>query len=448
MRLPEFFWNTTIPEIITSSSIPIRNRAGFETIAVILPSFFYSLIIVVLETYISLKTSSKFVLELATIVLPITLGMTLLSEYSNLMIGVLSIFSALLLGVSYKKRTSTKKSESFHTSFITNSRSTINILSVIAILAVDFDIFPSRFTKMDTLGYSLMDTGVGLYVFANGIVSPESRGVKNPISKSIKGSLPLFLIGSARFVLTKLFHYHVPEGEYGVHWNFFITLAVTKLFTSFLLNVFSIRNIYVNATMLTLAHQILLVCGLQEFVFEDFKRDNFVKANKEGLVSSIGFISLYLYSVHFGYVLDLKNKNQKFSSVFKKFVIAILLFLTLSVAFQQTFGISRRVANAAYVFWILFIGIFMTGLFYILQTIQIAIFGPTRVVLVSYIFEAVNHNGLVFFLIANVLTGVINMSMNTRKVDTIPALLIVMGYMTVNCLVVAVLYSRGFKLKL
>ncbi|XP_072383693.1 uncharacterized protein PIG-Wa isoform X2 [Diabrotica undecimpunctata] len=440
--------NTTIPQTLSSGTIPIRNRAGFETIAVILPSFFYALIIVVLETFFSLKTSSKFVLELATIILPITLGMTLLSEYSNVMIGVLSILSVLLLGVSYKKRTNTKKSDTFHTSFITNSRSTINILSVIAILAVDFDIFPSRFTKMDTLGYSLMDTGVGLYVFANGIVSPESQGVKNPISKSIKGSLPLFLIGSARFVLTKLFHYHVPEGEYGVHWNFFITLAVTKLFTSFLLNVFSIKSIYVNATMLTLAHQILLVCGLQQFVFEDFERDNFVKANKEGLVSSIGFISLYLFSVHFGYVLDLKNKNQKFFTVFKKFVIAILLFLTLSVLFQQTFGISRRVANAAYVFWILFIGIFMTGLFYILQTVQIAIFGPTRVVLVSYIFEAVNHNGLIFFLIANVLTGLINMSMNTRKVDMFPSLLIVMGYMTINCLVVSGLYSKGFKLKL
>ena len=60
--------------------------------------------------------------------------------------------------------------------FVTATRTYTNLLTAIAILAVDFSIFPRRFAKTETYGTGLMDIGVGLFVLAHGITSPEARG--------------------------------------------------------------------------------------------------------------------------------------------------------------------------------------------------------------------------------------------------------------------------------
>lgn len=411
-----------------------------------MPSLFYTLITVFIETHFQLKKNVCLMLEMCLIILPEILGMTLLSEYPGMILYTMLLISMFLLTWFYHKTMKLRKNIVFDSKFITNSRSTINVLAVIAILAVDFDAFPSRFAKTESLGYSLMDTGVGLYVFANGIVSPESRGVRNPITRSIKGSLALLIIGIGRFILLRIFHYHVPASEYGVHWNFFITLGVTKVFTSFFLNVFNVKHIYMNAVMLLMAHEMLLESGLKQFVFEDSPRDNFFKANKEGIVSSLGFVVLYLFSVYFGYILNIKDKNQSVFKVFRKHLIAVCLSLCFSVVFQHCFGISRRLANGAYIGWILFLGIFCQTIFYLVQVCQKAFF-RTDIVQVPYINEAVNYNGLVFFLVANVLTGVVNLVINTREYSDFQAFTIVVGYMTINILVVSYLYAKGIQLK-
>ena len=55
-------------------------------------------------------------------------------------------------------------------------RAYANIASAIAILAVDFGVFPTKFSKTENYGTSLMDVGVGFFVIANALVSPESQG--------------------------------------------------------------------------------------------------------------------------------------------------------------------------------------------------------------------------------------------------------------------------------
>ena len=50
------------------------------------------------------------------------------------------------------------------------------------------------------------------------------------LMKSLKESVPMFLLGFARLISVKWSGYHEHVTEYGVHWNFFLTLAVTKVF--------------------------------------------------------------------------------------------------------------------------------------------------------------------------------------------------------------------------
>lgn len=43
-------------------------------------------------------------------------------------------------------------------------------------------------------------------------------------------SIPLFILGIIRLVVTTAVGYHKVVPEYGIHWNFFFTLSFTKVF--------------------------------------------------------------------------------------------------------------------------------------------------------------------------------------------------------------------------
>lgn len=62
------------------------------------------------------------------------------------------------------------------------------------------------------------------------------------------------------------------------------------------------------AVLIAIFHQILLSNGVTEFVMSD-KRRNFVEANKEGICSLLGFVSIYFFGVHVGQVLWKKRLN-------------------------------------------------------------------------------------------------------------------------------------------
>lgn len=120
--------------------------------------------------------------------------------------------------------------------FITYFRSVINICTALAILAVDFPVFPRRLAKTEIYGFGGMDIGVGLYVVANAIVSPEAKQklgssvpVLSQIQKSIISSIPLMVLAFARLIAVKGADYHEHVTEYGVHWNFFFTIVVLKV---------------------------------------------------------------------------------------------------------------------------------------------------------------------------------------------------------------------------
>lgn len=103
-------------------------------------------------------------------------------------------------------------------SYVTIHRGAIMLITCLSILAVDFKLFPRRFAKVETWGISLMDLGVGFFVFSSGIVSIKSIR-KNYSSKAVsflkkvglclKQSYMFFVIGFIRILITKIIDYPV-----------------------------------------------------------------------------------------------------------------------------------------------------------------------------------------------------------------------------------------------
>ena len=172
--------------------------------------------------------------------MPSAIAATLMNSYIGHICAFLLVFSLLTYYLDLKK--DVIDSHAIHKaklgeqkSFIVWYRSIVNLMTAIAILAVDFPVFPRRLAKSETYGFGGMDNGVGFFVIANAIVSPEARGkhyqipVLSQLRHSLTGCIPLLLLGFGRLLAVKGTDYHEHVTEYGVHWNFFFTLAALKV---------------------------------------------------------------------------------------------------------------------------------------------------------------------------------------------------------------------------
>ncbi|CAL7950414.1 unnamed protein product [Xylocopa violacea] len=460
----------------------------------------------------------RVLLEFILIIIPSILCCTILSEY--LITICCAMMAISIVNILVRINTSTVsnsgiKSVCSRRPFITNFRALGNIITAICILAVDFHIFPRKFAKTEVYGYSLMDTGVGLFVLMNALVAPEAKdftptariGFIHTISKNIKysarSSIPLLILGFGRSVAIEVLGYQKHVTEYGVHWNFFITLAFVKLFTSSITSTINSRYSLLSGIWILGMHEyILSTKGLKEWVLSDTPRNDFVSANREGIISVPGYVGLYLIGVaisrliHSTYrnsqaqnslqnkyrTLNIKLFGYEFDVGYNK---SMILCIKLSLISAQTcaatlfcdsyFRVSRRLANAGYCMWILTIGGMISTLLLLIEIIcDILSYATTDVECTekkamhkssvkhkqesvsdkceySYsieIFEAVNYNGLVFFLSSNLLTGVINMLVRTLYVNQLRALEILIAYMAINIFLVLLLYRKQVQIKL
>jgi hypothetical protein len=150
--------------------------------------------------------------------------------------------------------------------FVSAFRGGVMAATCLAILGVDFPVFPRRYAKAEGYGGGVMDVGVGAIVFAGGLVSAVAAGAAaagdgaaaaaagNTAStaapaagkgvgssswrrrvgyllQGVRAAVPLLLLGGAREIATALVGYQVHLGEYGLHWNFFYTIAAVTLLT-------------------------------------------------------------------------------------------------------------------------------------------------------------------------------------------------------------------------
>lgn len=334
---------------------------------------------------------------------------------------------------------------------ITHFRGFVNIYSVICILAADFTCFPQRFLKTESYGFGLMDTGVGLFVVAYSFSSSHlSR--RSSQTSVIRQVLPLLVVGAGRFISTSAVNYQYQISEYGTQWNFFITLSVltfvNKLIFKFLR---SIKTVFSAAVVLLVIHEFILIAGVKEWILSDAPRTNFISGNREGIFSLLGYEVIYLFGVVIRNYLPTKDETyRRYWSILPVYTVAFFVSMVLTKSAEFMFGVSRRTANSGYVFWIISITCISMIELVLLELFMYCVFSSKRtfrVEVVPQIVKSVNFNGFTFFLVGNLLTGFINLSIGTLTLSDISGVIIISLYMLCCCSVNMFLYRKQLRLR-
>lgn len=380
----------------------------------------------------------RMIVDFLSIVLPITLVSTVLSEWSYT-IGVVFVL-VLFIYFAYKRDGCWYQEEGVHSlrECVSSYRVSLMLITCVCILAVDFNIFPRRYAKTETYGTSLMDVGVGAFVFANSLVSRQARGISTMglnLKSALSSTSPLLVLGFARLVFTSGVDYQVHVGEYGVYWNFFFTLAGVAVLTS-LVNV-SPNYCGLLGSLVLIGYQICLISGLNVYLLSSERGADIISQNKEGIYSIFGYWGLHLIGVWLGNNL-LFGKNMKTNDSARKRVWILFLFFWCLTLILDSYveRPSRRMCNLTYVTFVLATN---------LQTLGIIMLSGGKKV--SLLEQAINRNLLAVFIVGNLLTGLVNLWMNTLFVSPVTALFILVAYGFIICCVAGFADYNGIKLK-
>ncbi|KAJ4768766.1 GPI-anchored wall transfer protein 1 [Rhynchospora pubera] len=286
----------------------------------------------------------------------------------------------------------------------------------------------------------IMDLGVGSFVVANALVSKQARDFKSSNLKAALQSIsPLILLGFGRLISTTGVDYQVHVGEYGVHWNFFFTLAAVSILSSFV----RIHPKYCGLLgfLILSGYQMILAFGLSEYLTSSKREANLISQNKEGIFSIFGYWGMYLISVYFGHKLLFRanSSGKDVSPQYLRVKIWALatVFWTLTIILDNYVQrVSRRMCNMAYV------AIVLAQNFQVLSVLTLADSGGNLV-----LEDAFNQNLLGSFLLANILTGMVNLSMDTLSASPVTALIILLAYSFVLCFSISMVSFFGIRLK-
>ena len=252
----------------------------------------------------------------------------------------------------------------------------------------------------------------------------------------------------------------------------------------------------------------------------DGSRTGLLSANREGVVSSVGYLAVYMAGIQLGRWLFRKRKTvAEFYSVVLFLGVGVVLLWTLtSVCEVYVQPVSRRMANLPFILWLvrnigcrdglcllckplskghknqpmLFLepGVVSKikqkhgshSFFSPLQFSQVCLFlllflstdllllrlwhtvpssslpsplyttssstRPTTAPPPLCMVSAVDYNQLLFFLLANLLTGLVNFSLDTLHTGPLLALAVLVGYMCVLVSLSLTLHRHRIKIKL
>jgi len=357
------------------------------------------------------------------------------------------------------------------------------VITCLAILAVDFRVFPRRFAKVETWGTSLMDMGVGSFVFSGGVVAArpvlkervEGRATPLPrrLGRSLRHSLPLLALGVVRLMSVKGLDYAEHVSEYGVHWNFFFTLGLLPPFVALFQSVLHVVPSYAAlAVVLAAGYQVALESTSLKGFLLTAPRTDLVSMNREGLASFVGYLAIFLAGQDTGmYVLPRsvhhpprsgstgasRRTSLLLAMAAWSLVWAALYFLVTDYDYGAGLTVSRRMANLPYVLWVAAFNSAQILAFCLVDTVLFPAFHNATDpktekeaydAATSRVLRAYNRNGLAIFLVANLLTGLVNLTVHTLDVGPAASVGILMGYGAVVTLLAVGLDMYNISIKL
>jgi len=272
-----------------------------------------------------------------------------------------------------------------------------------------------------------MDTGTGSIFMLMGMGAAYLPTINKPFLTQLKSNLihlilPIVL-GIARPISIEFFNYPHNVNEYGVHWNFFLTIAVVSLFSLFISYILS-KHLFYLSIIIMLIYEFILKLGLQDYII-NIHRTNFISENIEGIVQCIGYTVCYMLGKDFGHqikAIQVSTKNNPLR-VLRSYVLTYLhnfaiLFLSIYILKSEP---SRRMANFSYV-WMTYI-LFYTALISYAFYYYLCVDPVFNTFILS-----IHNNKLFYFLAANLMVGSFNLTFNSLSYSDNQAIIILSIY--------------------
>ena len=189
---------------------------------------------------------------------------------------------------------------------VTNFKASVMLTTVLAILIIDFPLLFERYLcKVEDHGWALMDVGVSAVMFSTGIANKlvvthkttKKANFLRELVQSVTGNVGVTIAATIRFFLLTGIEYHDHVTEWGVHWNFFLTIAVLNVLMVFL-----------RSSKYAMEYGFILLIGCEllsmkhdasNYMFYA-KRVSMVSANKEGILSLPGYLAIQLIGIGIG----------------------------------------------------------------------------------------------------------------------------------------------------
>ncbi|XP_052412994.1 phosphatidylinositol-glycan biosynthesis class W protein [Carassius gibelio] len=437
---------------------------------------------------------THLLLDFTALIMPLVLSCTALSDILHFVIMGIAVVDLVVLYLVYKNGKHPFQGSLYSTvdkfvqssvesnlvPFVTVFRVLVNVKTAISILAVDFSVFPRRYAKTETYGTGVMDFGVGAYVMANALVCPEARGKDirgsklSHVFKQLISVWPLVLLGFVRLASVKSSGYHEHVTEYGVHWNFFFTLAIVRVVASALLALFPVDASWLLALLIGGSYQVVLeTTGLKSFLIYNTERTGFLQANREGIFSVVGYIAIYMAGVQVGrYLMQSRNLVKDWIRVIRNLLLtSFVLFFALYVCQRCTEPVSRRMANLPFCIWTLAQALFFLSCLSVSDLLLLFSKAMSNFSFVSAswcpyqnkkslpnekmrknmdalcLVQSINRNQLLYFLIANIMTGLTNVLIDTLNSNNVLAVSVLLLYMFINSLVIFILHINNITIK-
>jgi len=223
-------------------------------------------------------------------------------------------------------------------------------------------------------------------------------------------------IGVLRSVLSEV----TKRGDFshGSHWNIFLIISFIMLISVIIPN-FLIKHVYFIAIGVTILYQLALSSGLEDFLLDYQRQQGFLEHNLVGICQTFGFLACYLTGLGFGRKLfetglgrsEHTNEDKTILYELLKLLIgSLVIFLIGYFVFEHT---APRVTNMAYIGYMGIVSAFSALIVFIPDRITVKT-GP------NIILDGPGRSSrLIYFMVANILTGIVNFLWITEKLPEV-----------------------------